>query len=137
MITSVNFFLYRKKFTNVITWELYGFPNKFPTVRENTTKPMVWGKSGKLVLILFPWYGCSFPLDSHPMAYFVIWEMHGFSHQFPVVQENATKLIVIWRTWEIGAHTFPTLWTLFFHYIPILWYTSTHGKCMCFLINFL
>ena len=27
------------------------------------------------------------------MVYFIIWEMHGFTHQFPTVQENATKPI--------------------------------------------
>ena len=55
------------------------------------------------------------PYYSHPMVYLIIWEIHGFPHQFPIVQENATKLIVIWRTWETGAHTFPILWTLFSH----------------------
>ena len=45
---------HRKKLTNVVIWEMHGFPHKFPTVRENATKAMVWGKSGKLVLILFP-----------------------------------------------------------------------------------
>ena len=49
----------------------------------------------------------------HPTLYFIIWEMHGFPHQFPIVQENATKLIVIWITLEIGVCTFPILWTLF------------------------
>ena len=38
--------------------------------------------------------GVFFPLDPHPMAYFIIWEMHEFPHQFPIVQENATKPIV-------------------------------------------
>ena len=28
------------------------------------------------------------------MVYFIVWEMHGFTHQFPTVQENATKPIV-------------------------------------------
>ena len=37
---------------------------------------------------------------------------HGFPHQFPIVQENATKLIVE-ENLEIGAHTFPILRTLF------------------------
>ena len=54
---DINLVLYssdRKKLTNVIIWEMHGFPHKFSTVRENATKPMVWGKSGKLMLILFP-----------------------------------------------------------------------------------
>ena len=51
--------------------EMHGFLHKFPTVRENAAKPMVWGKSGKLILMLFP-LGAFFPLDSHLMVYFSI-----------------------------------------------------------------
>ena len=43
-----------KKLTNDIIWEIHGFPLKFPTAWENATKPMVWGESGKLILIVFP-----------------------------------------------------------------------------------
>ena len=35
-------------------WEMHGFPHQFLIVRENATKPIVWGDPGKLVLILFP-----------------------------------------------------------------------------------
>ena len=28
--------------------------------------------------------GAFFPLDSHPMLYFITWEMYGFPHQFPI-----------------------------------------------------
>ena len=45
---------HRKKLTHVIIWEVHGFPHKFHIVRGNATKPMVWGKPGKLILILFP-----------------------------------------------------------------------------------
>ena len=38
--------------------------------------------------------GAFFLSDSHPMVYFIIWEMHEFPHQFLKVWENATKLIV-------------------------------------------
>ena len=38
--------------------------------------------------------GVFFPSDPHPTVYFTIWEMHAFPHQFPIVQENATKPIV-------------------------------------------
>ena len=34
------------------------------------------------------------PYDSHPTVYYIIWKIHGFPHQFPIVQENATKLNV-------------------------------------------
>ena len=139
-------------------WQMYGFPHKFPTVREDATKPMVWEQSRKLILILFPWYGCFysirfrivwytslygkyyekmqqnasygvnlgnrcsyfshsigdlFPYDSHPMAYLIKWEMHGFPHQFLIVQENATKSHRMRRAWEIGPPTFPIVWVLF------------------------
>ena len=40
--------------TIVIIWEMHGFPHKFPALQENATKSMLWGKSGKLILILFP-----------------------------------------------------------------------------------
>ena len=35
--------------------------------------------------------GAFFPSNSHPMVYFVVWEMHGFPDQFHIVRENATK----------------------------------------------
>ena len=44
------------------------------------------------------------------MAYFIIWEMHGFPHQFHTMRENAAKPIV-WG--EPGTHIFPVVWVLF------------------------
>ena len=38
----------------LIIWEMHGFSHQFPIVRENATKPIVWRKPGKLVIILFP-----------------------------------------------------------------------------------
>ena len=71
-----------------ITREMYGFPHQFSIALGNAAKPIKWGKSGKLVPTLFPQYGCFFSLDFHPVGYFIIWEMHGFPHQFPKAQEN-------------------------------------------------
>ena len=88
------FNIHRKKLTDVIIWEVHGFPHKFSTVRENATKPMVWGKSGKLILYFSHSVGAFFPLDSHPMVYFIIWQMHGFPHQFSKLRENAKKSMV-------------------------------------------
>ena len=51
---------------------MHGFSHQFPTVRENATKLIVWGKSGKL-------------------KHFVLCEIHGFPHQFPIAWENAAK----------------------------------------------
>ena len=90
-----------KKLTSRIIWEMHGFSHQFPTAWENATKSIVWGKSGKLILILFPWYGCFFliewvlffPLDSHPTVLFMTWEVNGFSHQFPIALEKTVKPI--------------------------------------------
>ena len=48
------------------------------------------------------------------MVCFTIWEMHGFSHEFPIVQENCNKTHFMGRTWEIGTHTFPIVRFLFY-----------------------
>ena len=37
--------------------------------------------------------GAFFPLYSHPVVYFIICEMHGFSHQSPMAWEIAGKPI--------------------------------------------
>ena len=78
---------------------------------------MEFGKSGKLVPgnilqntlyveNLENWYsyfshsmGTFFQLDSHSVVHFIICEVHGFSHQFPTVWENAVKSI------ELGEST--------------------------------
>ena len=54
------------------------------------------------------------------------------SHQYFIAQDNAR----MGRNREIGTRTFPIVCVLFSHLIPILWYTSLHGKCMAFRINF-
>ena len=36
------------------------------------------------------------------------------------------------KVWEIDSHTFPTVWVLFSHSIPILRHTSSYEKCMGF-----
>ena len=45
-----------------IIWEMHGFPRQFLIVQENTAKLIVWGETGKLVLILFPYYGRFFSI---------------------------------------------------------------------------
>ena len=47
------------------------------------------------------------PLDSHPMVYFIIWEMHGFPHQFLIVRENSTKLIAWGEPGKLVLILFP------------------------------
>ena len=34
--------------------------------------------------------GAFFLFDSHPVVYFITWEMHGFSHQFPIASIPVT-----------------------------------------------
>ena len=70
-----------------------GFPYTYTYGKCNETHGMgnVWEidtQTFPIVWVLF------FPSDSHPLVYFSIWEMHGFPHKFPRVQENATKPVV-------------------------------------------
>ena len=84
----------RKKLTNVIIWEMHGFPHKFP--QHGKMQQNQWyGES------LGNWYsyfshsmGAFFPLDS--LLYGILYYMKNawVSHQFPTVKENATELIV-------------------------------------------
>ena len=54
ILLSVNMVTSIVILTDVIIWEMHGFPHKFPTVRENATKPMVREKSGKSITMLLP-----------------------------------------------------------------------------------
>ena len=71
-----------------IACEMHGFPHQFSIARENATKPIAWGEHWKLLLVLFPYYGCFFSIMPHTMVYVITWEMHGFSHQFPIAWKN-------------------------------------------------
>ena len=51
--------------------------------------------------------GDFFPSDSHPTVYFIIWEMHGFSHQVLIVRENATKPFEWGEPGKLGLTLFP------------------------------
>ena len=78
----------------LITWKMHGFSHQ---ISHSITKISETHRMGK------PWeigshtffikWVSFFPLDSHPMLYFMIWEMHGFSHQSPTAWENAGKPI--------------------------------------------
>ena len=57
--------------------------------------------------------GAFFQLDSHSMVYLVTWEMHVFSHQFPITWEKTVKPIVWGRTWKIVTHTFLIVCVIF------------------------
>ena len=71
-----------------------GFPINFPQYGKMQQNPW-YGKSlGNWYSYFFHSMGAFFPLDSHIMVYFIIWEMHVFPHQFLIVRENATKPFV-------------------------------------------
>lgn len=97
-------FIHRKKLTNLIILEMHRFSDQFLITRENATKPILWRKSGKLVLILCLLYGCFFSIGFLSYGRLHIWEIHGFPNQLPIVWENATVPIL---QGEIGTHTFP------------------------------
>ena len=106
------------------------------------------------------WYSCfshsmkNFsPWDSHPIVYFITLEMHRISHEFPVAWEKAAKpngWVKLWKlvTGKILQNSsyaenlrkwylyFSHNTVLFYHYLFVLWFTSSHGKCMGFLVNF-
>ena len=88
----------------------------------NHTFPIVW------VLffpILFPSYG--------------VLDYMGNAWVFPSISDSTGKCNKTHRmgkTWEIGNQTFPIVWVLFPHLIPIFWCTSSYEKCMGFPINF-
>ena len=67
---------------------------KFPTVRENATKPIVWESLENRYLYFSHSMRAFFPLDSQSMVYLIFLGMHGTPHQFPIVRENAAKLTV-------------------------------------------
>ena len=102
--------------------------------RKYPTKPTVCGEPGKLVFILFPQYGCFFPLDSHSVVYFKICEIHGFPHQFPVAWENAVTSIELGEPRKLVPIFYLTHG--YFSSIRFIWYTLLpHGKYMVFPIK--
>ena len=108
-----------------IVWVI--LPHVFPIVQKNATKLILWGAPGKLVLILSPYYGlfflirfpfygilhhmgnaCIFLLISRNIGKDIEWGSLG--NWFPKI---SFKTHCMWRTWEIGTHTFPIVWVLF------------------------
>ena len=65
-----------------LIWEMDGFPNQFPIVQENATKP------GKLGLILFPYYGCYFPIR---FPFYGILHHMGTARFFSLISHNLGK----------------------------------------------
>ena len=90
---------------------MHGFSHQFPIAWEKAGKPIKWEKPEKLVprkILQNPsyvenlgiWYsylchsiGAFFPIDSNPIVYLLICEIHGFPHQFLIAHKNAAKSI--------------------------------------------
>ena len=121
--------------------ELYGFFHWMVNAWEigsweNRTKLIICGESGKWVLILFPWYGCFFPITftSCGILYNMwnTWVSPSISHSMG----KCSKIHWIGRVWEIGTHFFPKVWYFSSIRFPSYGITLPHRKCMAFSINF-
>ena len=91
-----------------IIWEMHGFPNQFPIVQENATKLIVWGEPGKLVLILFPYYGRFFSIR---FPFYGILHHMGNACVFSLISHNLGKDSQnhrMGKVWEIGSRKYPT-----------------------------
>ena len=129
-----------------IIWEMHGFSHQFLLYEKMQQNPSYGEDLGN-------WYSCfSYSIgaflqsDSHPVIYFITWEMLRYppsvSHSIRIFSE----IHRIERAWKIGTHTFPKVWVLFFIrfssygiFIEIYnspWCLLPHGKCMAFPINF-
>ena len=73
-----------------------------------------------------------FPLDSHPVVYFIMWEMHGFSHQFPIAREKAGKPIE-WEKPGKLVHK-KILQNPLYVENPGNWYSYSSHKYGCFFL---
>ena len=119
-----------------MTWEMNGLPHKFPTVRENVAKPIVWGKSGKLILILFPQYGGFFPIKFP--SYGILHHMGNtwvFSPNFPQHSETYQ----MGNAWKIASLIFSIKWVTFsirfpschvLHHMGNAWVSSSISQGM-------
>ena len=129
---GINFLQHRKNLANLIIWEMHGLSRQYPIAWENATKPIVWGKPGKLIFILFPQFGFFFPIrfPSSGILHYMRnrWVSLSVSHRLA----KCNKTHCMEKTWEIGIHTFPRvlfpmlyhiIWEMnrFPHEFPIAW----------------
>ena len=90
-----------------IIWKMHAFPNQFPIVQENATKLIVWGEPGKLVLILFPYYGRFFSIR---FPFYGILHHMGNACVFPLISHNLGKDSQnhrMGKVWRIGSRKYP------------------------------
>ena len=89
-----------------ILWVI--FPHAFPIVQKNATKLIVWGVPGKLVLILYPYYGRFFPIR---FPFYGILHHMGNACVFLLISHNMGKDSQTHRmgkVWEIGSRIYPS-----------------------------
>ena len=92
----------------LIIWEIHGFPYQFFIVREDATKLIVWGEPGKLVLIIFPYYGRIFSIR---FPFYSILHHMGNACVFSLISHNLGKDSQnhrMGKVWEIGSRKYPT-----------------------------
>ena len=119
-----------------IIWEMHGFPHQFSIDWENATKPIAWGKPGRLVFILFQWYGYFFPIQFP--SYGILHHMRN-AWVSPLIFHSLgkyNKTHPVKRAWEISNHTFHRVWEAFSHQIAILCCATSYGKWMGFPMSF-
>ena len=97
---------------------MYEFSHEILIAWEEDPEKFVLWEEPKISIPIFPpSYGsfCSFKFPSYGI-YYIIWTVHRFSHEFPVVWVNLAKSIYhmgkIWN-WNIDSHTFPKIWIIF------------------------
>ena len=91
-----------------IIWKMHAFPNQFPIVQENATKLIVWGETGKLVLILFPHHKQFFPIR---FPFYGILHHMGNACVFSLISHNLEKDSQnprMGKFREIGSQKYPT-----------------------------
>ena len=92
--------------------KVLGFPHQFPIAWENVTKPRE--SLGNWYSYFFHSMSSFLQPDSHPVTYFLKWEMIRFRHQFPL--ENAAKSIKLKEPGKL-VHIFSPVYGYFFHQI--------------------
>ena len=74
---------------------MHGFSHLISHSIRKMSKTHRMGKAWEISSHIFSikWVFFFFPLDSHPVVYFIIWEMHGFSQQVSIAWEKRGKPI--------------------------------------------
>ena len=90
-----------------VIWEIHLFSHQFPLSWERQQNPSNGKSQGSWFHHFFLSMNAFFPLDSHPMVYFIVWEIRQFLHQFPMVRENAAKPIVSGKPGKLVLILFP------------------------------